>query len=125
MDQLAAVARDDPPHARAGETSGATQGQDWRLREVQRGVSYKRSGRLSRSGYSLILIAPRKPGAKHSDRSVFKSALTGVAGLSCSHLECPAARPARQQSQVGLTPHIICPDLSASSREKSSPKRNR
>ena len=39
--------------------------------------------------------------SKYSDRSAFKSAMTGVAGFSCSHLERLSGSPAKQQSQVG------------------------
>jgi hypothetical protein len=67
----------------------------------------------------------RNDTSKYSDRSAFKSAMTGVAGFSGSHLERLIVSPARQQSYVGKTPHIICPGSSASSRRKSSPKRQR
>jgi hypothetical protein len=40
----------------------------------------------------------RNDSSKFSDRSAFKSAMTGVAGFSGSHLERLNASPARQQS---------------------------
>jgi hypothetical protein len=43
----------------------------------------------------------RNDTSKYFDRSAFKSAMTGGAGFSCSHLERLSASPAKQQSQVG------------------------
>jgi hypothetical protein len=40
----------------------------------------------------------RYDSSKYSDRSAFKSAMTGVAGFSCLHLERLSASPARQHS---------------------------
>jgi len=58
--------------------------------------------------------ANRNDMSPYSDRSAFKSDMAGIAGFSGSPLERLSASPAKQQWQVGVTPHIIRAGSSAS-----------
>ena len=52
----------------------------------------------------------RNDSSKYSDRSAFKSAMTGVAGFSCSHFERLSASPRGiERSESGLGLALIIP----------------
>lgn len=60
----------------------------------------------------------------YSDRSAFKSAMTGVAEFSRSRFERLDASPATQQSQVGVGLHIAGPDQADNYGENHRHSRN-